>query len=163
SLAARSGKEVCPSAGHTAPVDLLAISPDGKTLLSSGRDRQVLRWDVAAGTPHLAVTLPAGTAFAAKGLSADVRLLALGGGKSGSVSLWDVRAGKQLRLLGKHGGAVCSVAVSADGRLVASSGQDATIRVWEAASGKQLRQIDDIPVVREGLSLLCFAPDAAWL
>src|SRR5262249_3284927 len=99
SLAARSGKEVCPSAGHTAPVDLLAISRDGKTLLSSGRDRQVLRWDVAAGTPHLAVTLPAGTEFAAKGLSADVRLLALGEGKSGSVSLWDVRAGKQLRLL----------------------------------------------------------------
>src|SRR5438876_963050 len=53
--------------GHTAPVTLLAFSPDGKTLASTGtvnlppqRDGSVRVWDVTAGT-QLATVATAGT------------------------------------------------------------------------------------------------------
>jgi len=66
---------------------------------------------------------------------------ALSAGFDGSVRLWDLEQGKELRQLKGHAGGVLSVAVSPDGRTALSGGQDGTLRVWEVGSGRQLRRL----------------------
>jgi len=59
-------------------------------------------------------------------------------GDPGSLKMWDVATGKEIRniaLSNQHGRG--TIAISPDGRLVATETADQTISVWEIASGKQ--------------------------
>jgi WD40 repeat protein len=55
---------------------------------------------------------------------------AISGGADGTVRLWDLVAGTELRKLEGHRDQVWSVAFSRDGRLALSSGQDGSVRIW---------------------------------
>jgi WD40 repeat protein len=60
--------------------------------------------------------------------------------------LWDLTnlhggGGRLLATLRGHEGIVVSVALSADGRLVASGSEDGTSRLWETAGGTCLRTL----------------------
>ena len=52
---------------------------------------------------------------------------------SGSVHIWDLAVGTLLRVLVAHVGVARSIALSADGRIVATGGDDMSLRVWDAA------------------------------
>jgi WD40 repeat protein len=54
------------------------------------------------------------------------------------VRLWDAGSGRPLATLEGHARWVQGVALSADGRLVASGGGDGAVRLWEAGSGRPL-------------------------
>jgi WD40 repeat protein/tRNA A-37 threonylcarbamoyl transferase component Bud32 len=72
-------------------------------------------------------------------LSADGRL-ALSGGQDGTLRLWDVATGAEVRVLGGPGSEVRAVALSADGRLALSAG-GATLKLWDTATGQELGRL----------------------
>ncbi|MFL5339374.1 MAG: WD40 repeat domain-containing protein [Gemmataceae bacterium] len=60
----------------------------------------------------------------------------------------------------RHGGFIEAVAMSPDGRLIASRGHDKVVRVWEVATGRQVREF---PAPQWGAYALTFSPDGKRL
>jgi WD40 repeat protein len=62
--------------------------------------------------------------------SPDGRRL-LGGSLDGSIKVWDMNTGSEVRTLRGHTRGVTGLALPADGRRLASSALDGTVRIWE--------------------------------
>ena len=67
---------------------------------------------------------------------------ALSCGGDGTIRLWEVATGKQLRVFLGHEDGVTNVVFSRDGRHALSSGMDGTLRYWDIATGKELRRFE---------------------
>src|SRR5262249_52043180 len=64
-------------------------------------------------------------------------ILLASGDEVGTVRLWEVGSGKELRRFEYQRTAVWSVAFAPDGWLLASGGDEGTVRLWEVGSGKE--------------------------
>jgi len=112
-----------------APVTSLAFGPDGHTL-AVGTYREVQFWNLDSKTITARWTGHADT-VRALAYSRDGKLLAAGGGLSGSlgeVRIWDVAAGHELRAFGDDTDSVNGVAFNPDGSRVATASSDKLIK-----------------------------------
>jgi WD40 repeat protein len=99
----------------------LALSPDGKTLASAGRDRLIHLWDVAGGEEKGQLK---GHKHPVKGLafSPDGKRLASGDAQA-TIRIWDVANAKELHVIDlKSGAETLSFAFSPDGKMLACAG-----------------------------------------
>lgn len=110
----------------------VAVSPDGKTLAGSSPDGTVRLWDTKEF--QIRKTFDVGARLSPLAFSPDNSLLAVGEfgewERPARVLLWDVVAGRQIASLEGHKKAVCSLAFSGNGRLLASGSYDETARIW---------------------------------
>jgi WD40 repeat protein/serine/threonine protein kinase len=148
------GQEVFADEDPTRHAQAVAFSPDGKSLVVSAPG------DGGSGEPR-----PARKGFSVKrvradwaAFSADGRRLATSEGAWGPVRVWDAATDAELHCLGGHTVLTC-VAVSPDGRTVASGGRDGRVRLWDQQTWEQVRAFTtDGPVWA-----LAFSPDGRQL
>jgi WD40 repeat protein len=133
-----------------------SYSPDGKLLAAIDSTFTAIElWDISAGKQVRSWKAHQGpgkqrsvwhVAFAA-----DSKTIA-SGGTDRAIRLWDVATGNLIREIKDSSNDIFRVALSPDGRLMASLGMtmgkpaghspwDDHIRLWEIASGKELRQL----------------------
>jgi WD40 repeat protein len=150
-----SGRQISPGSGHTGEVAQVAFSPDGKTLVSGGKDGVVRIWDLVSRREPLALT----------GHKSEVRSVAFSpGGRlvasssyDGTVRIWSAATGRALQTLFGHVGQVEQVAFDPRGRMLASAGADGTVRLWDLG-GKEPRILRGHATEAVGLA---FNPDGA--
>jgi WD40 repeat protein/S1-C subfamily serine protease len=156
-----TGREVRRLEGHRGIVWSVAVSPDGRRVLSGGQDRTSIVWDAGTGaeirrfrghTDHVtcAAFLPDG-------------LRAVSCGDDRTIRLWNVETGQELHCFRGHHREPIWVAISPDGRcLVSSDHNGRELRLWNVESRNQVGSVswgNEQPVFG------CFTSDgrqAAW-
>jgi len=119
--------------GHGDWVRAVAVTPDGRTVVSGSDDCTVRVWDLATGQAR---TLEGhGGLVNAVALTADGRT-AVSGSDDHTVRVWDLATGEVVRTLEGHGGLVNAVGLPADGRTAVSGSSDNRLRVWDLATGQ---------------------------
>ena len=127
--------------GHTAPVTHVAFTPDGKTLISAGNEKDIFFWDVAeqnqSGSP-LSSNQDSISSFA---VSPDGKLLA-SGDSAGRVVLWNMTTASPTLLAEFSAGekTVWALDFSQDNKTLASTSGNAII-LWDVSNSQSPAQI----------------------
>lgn len=128
--------------GHTDWVNAIAFLPDGKTLASVGRDRTIRIWDIESKKEKQVI----------KDVPTDPKGLAVADGKivvstgkwdkekkawEGEIRIVDV-SGKVVGSFKGHGETIDFLAVSKDGKSLATASEDQTAKLWDIGGGKEI-------------------------
>jgi WD40 repeat protein len=153
-----SGRDLFPRRGHAAPLNAVAISPDGRTLASAGEDRLVKVWDLADGRVLHSFAVHTGAVWGLA-FSPDGELLATGSG-DGTLALWELRSGTPIRTLHGHSRSPSRLAFSPDGTSLAAGSERGTVKLWVVASGQER---SPLPGHSGTVRCVAFSPDGTRL
>src|SRR5262249_47395504 len=137
--------------GEADAINSMALSRDGKTLVTCGDSRGILVWDL----PSRQYFRIQGYVSRSAAIAPDGRTVAIAGFTSRSVHLWDVSA-KCERATLPHESAVSAIALSPDGVLLASACADGTVRLWDVA---QRREVTVFRGPAQEVRCVAFSPD----
>lgn len=164
-------------------VNHLAVSPNGKMLVSSGGGKFIVLWSLPEGKQIK--TLDGAQSQFLEGRGAEVRALAIshdgkmlfsgnlpasyypGNSTDTGISLvqWSLPGGALVKTLAADESTICALAVSPDGKAL-FSGSDDTIQIWSLPEGKLLNtleghsdRIDTLAVSPDGKTLFSGSAD----
>jgi WD40 repeat protein len=153
-----AGNLRCPE-GHADTVRSVALSKDGKRLLSSSNDKTLKLWDVESGKllrnfqdrkliradqklypPQAHDGWVGGAAFSPDG--SKVVSVTPSPDSNDVMKLWDTESGEVLHAFGAKSQKIWSVVFSPDGGQLITGGGDKTIKLWDVARGEIIRSIE---------------------
>lgn len=143
---------------HAEPiVSAVAFSPDGKTVLIGGHDRdaangQARLWNALTGNP-LGQPFRQKQPVVSLAFHPNSQLVAIatGEGANSVAHIWDPMAGKVIGQPLLHGSEIFSVTFSRDGDSILTASYDKTAVMWDAATGKPRFQMNHRASVMAGV------------
>lgn len=159
---------ICTLSGHSAEVTCVAISLDGKVLVSGSNDTTIQVWQLPVGgevpvSPSQTLT---GHLDEVKSvaMSPDGQILA-SGSTDETIQLWNLQTGERLQTIDAHNQGVKAMTFSSDGKILVSGGEDKTIKLWQLPTGDLLQtlsghwgEVNSLSISPDGQTLV----SASW-
>jgi WD40 repeat protein len=157
-LNAQTGKSEAIWTGHSDAVMSLAVSPDGRTVLSSGgyRDQSVCVRDADTGEIRRRLV---GHRYHVCAVAFVDDRHAVSAGYDNTIRFWNLETGKIEREFHGHQNGVYGLAVSRDGKRLLSGGYDKLIRLWDIATGETLRRFQQH---EDGVNAVAFTSNGRY-
>lgn len=136
-LDAKTGKVVQEFVEHDRAATSVAFSPDGKLIASTGLDEKVKLHSVESGkliTDYGGHSRPTNAVLF---LNNGKHIISASGGRAvgkNEIHIWGAATGETKKSIDSHTGPVFDVAVSKDGKLIASASRDGVSKVWRTDS-----------------------------
>ena len=135
--------------GHSSRINSVAVTPNGKFVISASADKTLRVWDLASGQ-QLRILEGHSDTVEDVAVTPDGKK-AISASSDKTLRLWDLASGQQLRVLEGHTEGIHSVVITPDGKYAISSSYgstdrtlfsdsfDKTLRQWDLVNGQQLR------------------------
>lgn len=147
------GRKVEIFEGHSDLVFDLAVTPDGRRLVTASMDRTLRVWNLTTGVCEHVLEGHEHRVFTV--VTSPCGRLALSASADRTARLWDLETGECVRSLKTQGD---HAALAADGRLALTRRDGTTAGLWDVATGKLLRP----PEPRSSRSAAAVSPDGRW-
>ncbi len=151
----------------------IAFSDDSKTLIAPHYFGDIIHWDVDTGNRSLYLNNSPDHSNDRLAISQDGKTFVSGDPKEGELRLWDAYTGRQLTRfkaktpfsgISQHEPkpmkGVYALALSPDGKTVASTHDDNTVRLWDIASSTEIVTFKGH---KERVNTIAFSPDSKIL
>ncbi|PRP95538.1 WD domain, G-beta repeat [Enhygromyxa salina] len=143
SLIDTNGQPIATLSGHDAPVDRLALSPDGTRLVSADRSKVLRVWD--PGTAALLGTFETDRRAEVVAINGEFFLVA---DQQGGAELWSMEARARVAELELGGEAISEVAIAPDGEWFAlARGGVGSVELWRPSSPDALARFRAAPPI----------------
>jgi WD40 repeat protein len=132
--------------GHEINVICVAISPDGRFVLSGGQDKTIRLWRSSPLSPTNPGCVCLHTFEGHQSNVGSIGFLpdgrfALSGSYDGTFRLWDLSSGICLKKFENARLGPTEFAISPDGKYVLSSGDNESAQMWELTTGENIRSL----------------------
>ncbi|MEB3180268.1 MAG: protein kinase [Nostocaceae cyanobacterium] len=125
--------------GHSGVVRAVAVSPNGKIMVSGSADKTIKLWNLA--NREAIRTLNGHKDWVvALAISPDSTILASGSSDK-TIKLWNLETGELIATLKGHKNWVSSLAFSPDGKTLASASADETVKLWNVKTLEEIRSL----------------------
>ncbi len=152
----QTGQAVATLSGHDKQVNAIAISPDGKILVSGSDDNTIKLWNLVNGQ-EIGTLLGNKAAIHTVAISADGKYIASGSDDK-IIKIWNLATREEIyTLTGQE--TIRSVAFSPDGKYLASASDDKAIKLWNLQTG---REIGVFQGHRDKVTAIAFSADGKY-
>lgn len=143
--------------GHKSSIRSIAVSPDGRKMLSASTD-SILLWDITTRTCEKRIPVERVGVNAIVFVDQGKRFAFAG--RDRRIHLWDIDLGEVGQMESEATGSIRCLALSKNGRVIAASGMDPTIRYYDIVS--RVRIAESIGHVA-AVNSMDFSPDGNLL
>jgi WD40 repeat protein len=145
------------AAGHSLPVNSVDFAPDGALVATASGDQKLRIFEAQTGVLKLEASHFQGNQYAVRYV--DATTIALAGSRPGGVKLINAATGAERSMLDGQTDEVIGLAVSGNGKTLATLSSDRTAKIWELPAGKVARSYQ----MEETGRALAMAADGARL
>jgi hypothetical protein len=152
----KNGRELQRFEGHEDAVEAIALTHDGKRLLTGSADRTARLWEISSAETLKVLEGHRG-GIATVAVRPDGKQAVTGSGNlipaDHALRLWDLQTGKQEGLLEGHEDALFAARFTADGRHVLSASADQSVRLWKVATRTDVARMTELGQKASSLAL----------